>query len=95
MQKLDKPVELEGRVIRYKPIVKRIVKKNNQVGGALKVGDHIKCLITTNNNIIEIWRGHGVLRSSVTVENRWIVTKIFPKYIKARNISTVHNGICQ
>ncbi len=32
MQKLDKPVELKGRVIRYKPIA----KLNNQIGGALK-----------------------------------------------------------
>ena len=44
MQKLDKPVELEGRVIRYKSIVKlkKSLKKNNQIGGSLKVGDLVK-----------------------------------------------------
>ena len=42
MQKLEKPVELEGRVIRYKPIAKRIEKQNNQVGGFLKVGDKVR-----------------------------------------------------
>ena len=37
MKKLDKPVELEGRIIRYKPIAKlikgKILRKNNQIGG--------------------------------------------------------------
>jgi hypothetical protein len=42
MQKLDKPVELKGRVIRYKPIAKRIEKQNNQVGGNLEIGDKVR-----------------------------------------------------
>jgi hypothetical protein len=44
MQKLDKPIELEGRIILYKPIVKQITKRNNQVGGSLKVGNHVKII---------------------------------------------------
>ena len=43
MQKLDKPVELEGRIILYKPIAKR----NNQVGGSFEVGDHVKIINET------------------------------------------------
>jgi hypothetical protein len=61
MQKLDKPVELEGRVIRYKPIVKR----TNQVGGSFKVGDHVQ---TLNKLMIKNLNGR---------ENRYVVLKVF------------------
>ena len=63
MQKLDKPVELEGRVIRYKPIVKR----NNQVGGTFNVGDHVQVL---NKVIIDYLKREKK-------ENRYIVKKVF------------------
>jgi hypothetical protein len=65
MQKLDKPVELEGRVIQYKPIVKR----NNQVGGTFNVGDHVssKNPVMTNN-----LKRRGR-------KNEYIVIKVFPK----------------
>lgn len=36
MQKLDKPVELEGRVIRYKPIIKLHKKSGKMKGGYIK-----------------------------------------------------------
>jgi hypothetical protein len=70
MQKLEKPVELEGRVIRYKPIVKlkKSLKKNNQIGGSLKVGDHVRSL---NKLMIENLRQKNK-------ENRYIVLKVFP-----------------
>jgi len=63
MQKLDKPVELEGRVIHYKPIAKR----NNQVGGSFKVGDHVR---TLNLELI---------RSLAGRENRYIIIKVVPE----------------
>ena len=75
MQKLDKPVELEGRVIRYKPIVKR----NNQIGGALQVGDHIRCLSEKMKEQFPWLFIQG---------NRWIVKKINPETIIAQHISS-------
>jgi hypothetical protein len=68
MQKLEKPVELEGRVIRYKPIAKRIEKQNNQVGGFLKVGDKVR----TNIKMLldQFIKGK---------ENIFIVLEIYPQ----------------
>ena len=63
MQKLDKPIELEGRVIRYKSIVKR----NNQVGGSFKVGDHVQ---TLSKAMIKNLNGR---------ENRYVVLKVFSR----------------
>lgn len=65
MQKLDKPVELEGRVIQYKPIVKR----NNQVGGTFNVGDHV-----SSKNPVMILNLNRRGR-----KNEYIVIKVFPK----------------
>ena len=65
MQKLDKPVELEGRVIQYKPIVKR----NNQVGGTFNVGDHVS---SKNPVMIQNLNRRGR-------KNEYIVIKVFPK----------------
>ncbi len=38
MQKLDKPVELEGRVIRYKPVAKLDKKLGAKKGGITQTG---------------------------------------------------------
>ena len=65
MQKLDKPVELEGRVIRFKAIAKR----NIQTGGALKEGDHVK---TLDKNRIYYLKTNGK-------KNIFIVKKVFPE----------------
>jgi hypothetical protein len=72
MQKLDNPIELEGRVIRYKPIVKR----NNQIGGSLKVGDLV---MATDSRIIEEFRKNKRI-------NKFIVKDIFDN----GTISIVH-----
>jgi hypothetical protein len=72
MQKLDKPVELEGRVIRYKPIVKRIAKKNNQVGGFIKVGDKVR---TLDEKWIDFLTEQGK-------KNIFIVKKVHPEFGK-------------
>ena len=61
MQKLDKPVELEGRVIRFKSIVKR----TNQVGGSFKVGDHV-----SSKNPVMIKNLNGR-------KNRYVVLKVY------------------
>ena len=37
MQKLDKPVELEGRVIQYKPIAKLKKKSRKMKGGVIEI----------------------------------------------------------
>ena len=66
MQKLDKPVELERRVIRYKPIV----KLNNQIGGYLQVGDRVKSKVKIVNNELH--------KSGKGRDNIYIVKKIFP-----------------
>ena len=70
MEKLDKPIELKGRVIRYKPIAKRIEKQNNQVGGALKVGDKVRTNIKLNDKNLE------------GKENIFYVVEIFPQNSK-------------
>ena len=70
MQKLDKQIELKGRVIRYKPIAKRIEKQNNQVGGALKVGDKVRTNIKLNDKNLE------------GKENIFYVVEIFPQNSK-------------
>jgi len=67
MQKLEKPVELKGRVIRYKPIAKRIEKQNNQVGGFLKVGDKVR---TNIKFLLDEFKGK---------ENIFIVLEIYPQ----------------
>jgi hypothetical protein len=71
MQKLDKPIELKGRVIRYKPIakLKKSLKKNNQIGGFLKVGDKVRI-----DHCIKMLLGN--LKG---IENIFIVTEIFPQ----------------
>jgi len=76
MQKLDKPVELEGRIILYKPIAKR----NNQVGGSLKVGDHVRTLIKI---MIDSLDGE---------ENRYIVLKVFPPNLRTIIIRHINGG---
>ena len=80
MQKLDKQVELEGRLIRYKPIVKRIAKKNNQVGGSLNVGDHVRTQIKIMINSLD---GN---------ENRYIVLKVFPSNLRTIIIRHINGG---
>jgi len=92
MQKLDKPVELEGRVIRYKPIVKLNKKvnkmkdgglrRNNQIGGSLKVGDRVKSLI-------KIMIGKLISEGK---ENIYIVKKIFPKNLGTILIQHIDGG---
>ena len=67
MEKLDKPIELKGRVIRYKPIAKRIEKQNNQVGGFLKVGDKVR---TNIKFLLDEFKGK---------ENIFIVLEIYPQ----------------
>ena len=67
MQKLDKQIELKGRVIRYKPIAKRIEKQNNQVGGFLKVGDKVR---TNIKFLLDEFKGK---------ENIFIVLEIYPQ----------------
>ena len=37
MQKLDKPIELEGRVIKYKPIAKLLKKSRKMKGGVIEI----------------------------------------------------------
>ena len=68
-QKLEKPVELKGRVIRYKPIVKlkKSLKKNNQIGGSIKVGDLVK--------VID-YKKFSLGLSNKTQINKYIVKKI-------------------
>jgi hypothetical protein len=39
LEKLKDPIELNGRVIKYKPVVKLIAKKSVQKGGAPKIGN--------------------------------------------------------
>ncbi len=88
MKKLDKPVELEGRIIRYKPIVKLLKKinkmnggvfrRNNQIGGSIKVGDIVRSL----NEVMIRYLGER--------ENKYIVRKVFPE-----NIGTIFNRICK
>jgi hypothetical protein len=39
IEKLKKPIELKGRVIKYKPVVKLSKKKSEMKGGGLKLGD--------------------------------------------------------
>ncbi len=78
MQKLDKPVELEGRVIQYKPIAKR----NNQVGDALKVGDHVRTLHKKTIDLLKEFKK----------ENKWIVTKIYPMNFRDDFIEITHLG---
>ena len=68
MQKLDKPVELEGRIIRYKPIAKRITKQNNQVGGFPNPGDIVEVLDEESKRKYP----------SSFKDNRWIVVSIIP-----------------
>ena len=79
MQKLDKPIELKGRVIRYKPIAKQIEKQNNQVGGFLKVGDKVRTKIKLPDKNLE------------GKENIFYVVETFPeKYILSNLIKIRH-----
>ena len=41
MEKLDKPVELEGRVIKYKPVAKLDKKSSKMIGGNLSDGQNV------------------------------------------------------
>ena len=77
MQKLDKPIELKGRVIRYKPIAKRIEKQNNQVGGFLKVGDKVRTTIKLNDKNLE------------GKENIFYVVEIFPQNSKFKEFIVI------
>jgi hypothetical protein len=49
MQKLEKPVELEGRVIRYKPIVKLKKKSRKMKGGVEILGEGIEGIVLRPN----------------------------------------------
>jgi len=44
MEKLDKPVELEGRVIKYKPVAKLDKKSSKMIGGNLSDGQNVERL---------------------------------------------------
>ena len=39
LEKLNEPIELNGRVIKYKPVVKLSAKKSVQKGGEPKIGN--------------------------------------------------------
>jgi len=49
MQKLEKPVELKGRVIRYKPIAKLKKKSRKMKGGVEIIGQGVEGIVLTPN----------------------------------------------
>jgi hypothetical protein len=48
MQKLDKPIELKGRIIRYKPIAK-LIKKSRKMKGGVIIGEGLEGVVIKPN----------------------------------------------
>ena len=53
IEKLKEPIELKGRVIRYKPVAKLSAKSGAKKGGKMKGGGY-NAILSVNQNIYEI-----------------------------------------
>lgn len=92
MQKLDKPIELEGRVIRYKPIVKlkKSLKKNNQIGGSLKVGDLVKVKDEYKSKLLSL-KNKMLPNKYIVLDIQYYTSPIFTGSVTIVNVNKQNN----
>jgi hypothetical protein len=74
MQKLDKPVELEGRIIQYKPIVKLQKKSRKMKGGMEIIGQGAEGIILRPNinNLRNISKVSKIIRATIEQQDELV-----------------------